>query len=126
MYGGICLCVLLAVLAISSSGQHISRSLNGNSLAAAIEQNFPEKHRPARTPDSNQRVESNMDEKANLGVLLARYLQKARRGIYGVGRFSSFFLGTNGKPPDPKKESQDYLGWMDFGRRSAEEYEYSS
>nr|E2E4E4.1 RecName: Full=Cholecystoxin; AltName: Full=Cholecystoxin-Vvar1; Contains: RecName: Full=Cholecystoxin-22; Short=CCK-22; Contains: RecName: Full=Cholecystoxin-8; Short=CCK-8; Flags: Precursor [Varanus varius]ADK39225.1 cholecystoxin-Vvar1 [Varanus varius] len=113
MYGGICLCVLLAVLAISSSGQHISRSLNGNSLAAAIEQNFPEKHRPARTPDSNQRVESNIDEKANLGVLLARYLQKARRG-------------TNGKPPDPKKESQDYLGWMDFGRRSAEEYEYSS
>lgn len=33
---------------------------------------------------------------------------------------------ASGLAPSHRIKDRDYLGWMDFGRRSAEEYEYSS
>lgn len=46
--------------------------------------------------------------------------------IGSTGRFS--VLGNRVQSIDPthRINDRDYMGWMDFGRRSAEEYEYSS
>jgi hypothetical protein len=42
-------------------------------------------------------------------------------------RSSSLSSRASGPGPSHKIKDRDYLGWMDFGRRSAEEYEeYSS
>ncbi|XP_072880741.1 cholecystokinin a [Hemitrygon akajei] len=59
----------------------------------------------------------NSEQKASLGSLLTRYLQRVRTGS----------LGALQKLDLPHRISdRDYMGWMDFGRRSAEEYEYSA
>ncbi|KAI3360785.1 hypothetical protein L3Q82_013024 [Scortum barcoo] len=39
---------------------------------------------------------------------------------------SSLTSRASGPVPGHRIKDRDYLGWMDFGRRSAEEYEYSS
>lgn len=39
---------------------------------------------------------------------------------------SSLTSRASGLAPGHRIKDRDYLGWMDFGRRSAEEYEYSS
>lgn len=46
--------------------------------------------------------------------------------VGSTGRFS--VLGNRVQSIDPthRINDRDYMGWMDFGRRSAEEYEYSS
>ncbi|TSK34852.1 Cholecystokinin [Bagarius yarrelli] len=58
-----------------------------------------------------------MDAVRRLNELLARLISK--KGSYR--RSPSFNSRSNHRIKD-----RDYLGWMDFGRRSAEEYEYSS
>ncbi|KAK9396497.1 cholecystokinin [Crotalus adamanteus] len=35
-------------------------------------------------------------------------------------------MGLQNFDPTHRIRDRDYMGWMDFGRRSAEEYEYSS
>ncbi|XP_054847962.1 cholecystokinin [Eublepharis macularius] len=128
MYSGICLCLLLAVLSASSSGQQPSGSHNANPAITDLEQTLVENHRHARTPASGgqlksvPRVDGNVDPKANLGALLARYLQQVRRG--SPGKVSA--MGLQSFDPTHRIKDRDYMGWMDFGRRSAEEYEYSS
>lgn len=39
---------------------------------------------------------------------------------------SSITSRASGLAPSHRIKDRDYVGWMDFGRRSAEEYEYSS
>ncbi|XP_048366298.1 cholecystokinin [Sphaerodactylus townsendi] len=128
MYPGICICLLLAVLATSSSGQQPSGSHNANPMISDFEQTLAENHRHARTPASGSplksalQVDGNMDHKAILEALLAKYLQQVRRG--SPGKISA--IGLQGFDPTHRIKDRDYMGWMDFGRRSAEEYEYSS
>ncbi|XP_060104095.1 cholecystokinin [Heteronotia binoei] len=128
MYSGICICLFLAVLATNSSGQQPSGSHNANPVITDFEQTLAENHRHARTPASGgplksvPRMDGNADPKANLGVLLAKYLQQARRG--SPGKISA--MGLQSFDPTHRIKDRDYMGWMDFGRRSAEEYEYSS
>ncbi|KAJ6661981.1 hypothetical protein lerEdw1_012828 [Lerista edwardsae] len=125
MYSGICICLLLAVLSLSSSGQQTLESQNGNPVATNLEKSLTDNHRNARSPSSGrsiQRVDGNADQKANLGALLAKYLQQARRG--SPGKVS--VVGLQNYDPTHRIKDRDYVGWMDFGRRSAEEYEYSS
>lgn len=43
-----------------------------------------------------------------------------------VRRNSTANSRINGLSANHRIADRDYLGWMDFGRRSAEEYEYSS
>lgn len=43
-----------------------------------------------------------------------------------VRRNSTANSRGNGLSANHRIADRDYLGWMDFGRRSAEEYEYSS
>ncbi|GAA6099544.1 hypothetical protein Q7C36_006699 [Tachysurus vachellii] len=63
--------------------------------------------------------EENVEEDAvrRLNELLAKLI--SRKGSYR--RSPSLNSRSNHRIKD-----RDYLGWMDFGRRSAEEYEYSS
>ncbi|NXP00339.1 CCKN protein, partial [Certhia brachydactyla] len=130
MYSGLCICVLLAVLSVSSFGQQTLGSHDGNPLPAELEQSLTEHQRHSRAPSSAgslkslPRLDASSDQRANIGALLAKYLQQARKG--STGRFS--VLGNRVQSIDPthRINDRDYMGWMDFGRRSAEEYEYSS
>ncbi|NXD68428.1 CCKN protein, partial [Eolophus roseicapillus] len=133
MYSGICICVFLAVLSASSFGQQTLVSHNENPLAAELEQSLTEHHRHVRVPSSAAgpqkpvpRLDGSIDQRANIGALLAKYLQQARKGTGPTGRLS--VMGNRVQTIDPthRINDRDYMGWMDFGRRSAEEYEYSS
>ncbi|NXG23634.1 CCKN protein, partial [Grallaria varia] len=130
MYSGTCICVFLAVLSVSSFGQQTVGSHAGEPPAAELEQSLPGHHRHARAPSSAgmlkslPRLDGSIDQRANIGALLAKYLQQARKG--STGRLS--VMGNRVQTIDPthRINDRDYMGWMDFGRRSAEEYEYSS
>ncbi|NXW56811.1 CCKN protein, partial [Eurystomus gularis] len=130
MLGGVCICVLLAVLSASSSGQQTLGSHDGNPLAAELEQSVTGQHRHARAPSSPgslksvPRLDGSVDPRANIGALLAKYLQQARKGP--TGRLSVMGSRVQSIDPTHRISDRDYMGWMDFGRRSAEEYEYSS
>ncbi|NWR28064.1 CCKN protein, partial [Tachuris rubrigastra] len=130
MYSGICICVFLAVLSVSCFGQQTVGSHNGNPLAAELEQSLTEHHRHIRAPSSTgplksvARLDGSIDQRANIGALLAKYLQQARKG--STGRFSVMGNRVQSIDPTHRINDRDYMGWMDFGRRSAEEYEYSS
>ncbi|NXJ60184.1 CCKN protein, partial [Rostratula benghalensis] len=130
MYSGICICVFLAVLSVSSLGQQTVGSPNGNPLAAELEQSLTEHLRHIRAPSSTgplksvSRLDGSIDQRANIGALLAKYLQQARKGP--TGRLSVMGNRVQGIDPTHRINDRDYMGWMDFGRRSAEEYEYSS
>ncbi|XP_009084451.1 cholecystokinin [Serinus canaria] len=130
MSSGLCICVLLAVLSVSSLGQHPLGSHGGNAVPAELEQSLTEHQRHSRAPSSAgplkslQRLDVSGDQRANIGALLAKYLQQARKG--STGRFSVMGNRVQSIDPTHRINDRDYMGWMDFGRRSAEEYEYSS
>uniref|UniRef100_A0A8D0C240 Cholecystokinin n=1 Tax=Salvator merianae TaxID=96440 RepID=A0A8D0C240_SALMN len=122
MYSGTCICLLLAGLAMISSGQQTSGSHNASPTGIHLQQSLLENHRHARSPASGktiQRVDGSIDPKANLGAVLAKYLQQARRGTNG----KVSVMGLQSFDPTHRIRDRDYMGWMDFGRRSAEEYE---
>ncbi|XP_066487330.1 cholecystokinin [Tiliqua scincoides] len=125
MYSGVCICLLLAVLSMSSSGQQTSESHNSNPVVTNRGQSLTDNHQNVRSPASGrsiQPVDSNADQKANILALLTKYLQHARRA--SPGKVSA--MGLQNFDPTHRIKDRDYVGWMDFGRRSAEEYEYSS
>ncbi|NXP06925.1 CCKN protein, partial [Thinocorus orbignyianus] len=130
MYSGICICLFLAMLSVSSLGQQTVGSHNGNPLAAELQQSLTEQHRHIRAPSSTgplksaSRLDGSIEQRANIGALLAKYLQQARKGP--TGRLSVMGNRVQGIDPTHRINDRDYMGWMDFGRRSAEEYEYSS
>ncbi|NXI86237.1 CCKN protein, partial [Rhipidura dahli] len=130
MYSGLCICVLLAVLSVSSFGQQALGSHDGSPLPAELQQSPTDAQRRARAPASAgplrplPRPEGSSDHRANIGALLAKYLQQARKG--STGRFSVVGNRVQSIDPTHRINDRDYMGWMDFGRRSAEEYEYSS
>ncbi|KAM7382566.1 hypothetical protein PAMP_002292 [Pampus punctatissimus] len=61
------------------------------------------------------------DVRNSLNQLLARLI--SRKGYQTKSYITS---RASGLSPSHRIKDRDYLGWMDFGRRSAEEYEYSS
>uniref|UniRef100_A0A8D0H3M0 Cholecystokinin n=1 Tax=Sphenodon punctatus TaxID=8508 RepID=A0A8D0H3M0_SPHPU len=123
MYSGICICMFLAVLSTSSFGQQNTGSHNANLAAAELEQSLTEHFQHVRSPASAgqlkpiQRVDGNVDQRANIAAMLAKYFQQVRKGKSAAGKRID---------PTHRIKDRDYMGWMDFGRRSAEEYEYSS
>ncbi|XP_075445214.1 cholecystokinin isoform X1 [Ascaphus truei] len=130
MYSGICICVLLAVLSTSSIGQQTTGSMNEEPRAPEMEQQSLLQHpRHLRASSTGQikpfqRLDGNGDQKANIGAMLAKYLQQTRK----AGPSGRYAVLPNRPVIDPthRINDRDYMGWMDFGRRSAEEYEYSS
>ncbi|XP_072009542.1 cholecystokinin isoform X2 [Engystomops pustulosus] len=125
MYRGICICVLLAVLSASTTGQQSMSTMNEDLGPREIEEKSMI-HYPRLTRASSgqlKRIDGNGEQKANLGAILAKYLQ-TRKGP-SSGRYA-VLPGRAINDPTHRIIDRDYLGWMDFGRRSAEEYEYSS
>ncbi|XP_075411690.1 cholecystokinin [Tenrec ecaudatus] len=112
MNSGMGLCVLMAVLVATVVAQFAPPEDPGVLLAQEAPQ------RPLRAV---QRVDG--EPRAHLGALLARYIQQARKAP--VGRMSPV-KNLQHLDPSHRISDRDYMGWMDFGRRSAEEYEYPS
>ncbi|XP_006903581.1 PREDICTED: cholecystokinin-like, partial [Elephantulus edwardii] len=61
----------------------------------------------------------NGDTRAHLGALLAKYIQHVRKASSDRMYISKHL---DGQDSSHRISDRDYLGWMDFGRRSAEEY----
>ncbi|XP_037549161.1 cholecystokinin [Nematolebias whitei] len=130
------LCVVLAVLCSSCLGLPFSsqplaegqRSLSAPS-EAVLEADTHSLGEHLRHSRSNPQLkalplnEDNADSRANLSELLARLIS-SRKG--SVRRNSMANSRGGGLTSSHRIADRDYLGWMDFGRRSAEEYEYSS
>ncbi|TWW79537.1 cholecystokinin [Takifugu rubripes] len=129
---GLCVCVLLAALSSSSLSlpSHVtSQNAPGEAL---LSDNLPTHHtrqaRSAPAPPSGQFTNYNQpqdsaDARNSLNQLLARLL--SRKGSPYQSR-TSITSRASGLAPSHRIKDRDYVGWMDFGRRSAEEYEYSS
>uniref|UniRef100_A0A667ZTE3 Gastrin/cholecystokinin peptide hormone domain-containing protein n=1 Tax=Myripristis murdjan TaxID=586833 RepID=A0A667ZTE3_9TELE len=99
----------------------LSDSLPPNSV------NHTRQARSAPLPPAGQLVNYNQpqddaDPSARLSQLLVKLI--SRRG--SLQSRSSLTSRASGLGPSHRTKDSDYLGWMDFGRRSAEEYEYSS
>ncbi|KAM9308712.1 cholecystokinin [Gastrophryne carolinensis] len=127
MYCGICICVLLAVLTASSTGQQTLGSMNKD--RDIEQQNILQHPRHIRAASSGQlkpfqRIDGNADQKTVFGAMLAKYLQTRKAGT-STGRYA-VLPSRSMIDPTHRINDRDYMGWMDFGRRSAEEYEYSS
>ncbi|KAF3707668.1 Cholecystokinin [Channa argus] len=137
MTAGLCVCVLLAVLCTSCLGLPFSsppldegqRSLSvpSEALLKADTHSLGEPHlrhsRSATQLKALPAADEDADSRANLSELLARLIS-SRKG--SVRRNSSVNSKGSGLSANHRIADRDYLGWMDFGRRSAEEYEYSS
>ncbi|XP_052002326.1 cholecystokinin-like [Xyrauchen texanus] len=121
MNTGICVCVLLAALSTSSClalPTHSRDDVQPDHVAGHT------RHTRAASPIGHlsllSKPEDSEDPRSSLTELLARII--SAKGAYRRSpSVNSRSTGTSHRIKD-----RDYLGWMDFGRRSAEEYEYSS
>ncbi|XP_017265390.1 cholecystokinin [Kryptolebias marmoratus] len=127
---GIYVCVILAALSNGSLSLP-SHSMRAESEALGTESLSPSsplhtrQARSAPAPPSDQfahysQLHGDPDAPSSLSQLLARLLP--RKGSSFQSRSS---LSSRAVAPSHRIKDRDYLGWMDFGRRSAEEYEYS-
>ncbi|XP_034561025.1 cholecystokinin-like [Notolabrus celidotus] len=137
MTAGLCVCVVLAVLCTSCLGLPFSSRLleegqrsipsPSEALLEADSQSLKETHlqhtRSAPQLKALPLAEEDADSRANLSELLARLIS-SRKG--SVRRNSAASSRGSAQSANHRIADRDYLGWMDFGRRSAEEYEYSS
>ncbi|XP_075886005.1 cholecystokinin-like [Nelusetta ayraudi] len=133
MTAGLCVCVVLAVLCASCLGLPFSSTqLHGAGQRSAsapsealleadvhtVEESHVQHRRSA--PQLKAFPLDDADSRANLSELLARLIS-SRKGSVRRNSTANSRGSANHRIAD-----RDYLGWMDFGRRSAEEYEYSS
>ncbi|XP_072303784.1 cholecystokinin [Eucyclogobius newberryi] len=132
-----CVCVLLAVLCTSCLGlpistpphEHGHRSVSTPVKARpetamhTLEEPHSRHKRSLSQLKSLPATEEEDDSRANLSELLARIIS-SRKG--SVRRNSTANSRSSALSANHRIADRDYLGWMDFGRRSAEEYEYPS
>ncbi|XP_068603269.1 cholecystokinin-like [Brachionichthys hirsutus] len=137
MTAGLCVCVVLVVLCTSCLGlpfsSHLfeegqrSFSAPSEALPEADAHNLGEYHlqhrRSAPQLKALPLAEEDSDSRANLSELLARLISSRKGSVRRNPTTNSKLDGLN---PNHRIADRDYMGWMDFGRRSAEEYEYSS
>ncbi|KAL2083886.1 hypothetical protein ACEWY4_019404 [Coilia grayii] len=131
---GICVCVLLA--ALSSSGclglpahppHEEGHARAGLPRAEAFAHRRHSRSAPAPSgallPFTKAALEDEQqDTRTSLNQLIATLI--ARKGA--SRRNSVLTSRASGPTASHRIKDRDYMGWMDFGRRSAEEYEYSS
>ncbi|GCC29582.1 cholecystokinin-like [Chiloscyllium punctatum] len=126
MNSGICVCVFLAVLYSGCIGRLINGSDDGSPIGRELKQSIAMHQRQLREAQSTEQVKpfQSSEQRANLGALLTQYLQQIRKGSLDRGTL----VGSKLQNLDPSHRisDRDYVGWMDFGRRSAEEYEYAA
>ncbi|KAI5106263.1 cholecystokinin, partial [Silurus meridionalis] len=132
MNTGISVIVLLVALSSSSCFSHHTHSVEEGQLdGGSVDEH--KRHTRAVPPNGQLNLlsktqDENVEEDAvrRLNELLARIISK-KDDIPHL-----LFSGSYRRSPSLNSRSshrikdRDYLGWMDFGRRSAEEYEYSS
>ncbi|XP_043073130.1 cholecystokinin [Puntigrus tetrazona] len=121
MNSGVCVCVILAALSASCLGR--PRSSDDSALPSQLDTSLSDRHRLVRSTSltlKQQSADTDPDTRANLSELLAKLISK--KG--SVRRNSS--MNNRANSINHRIKDRDYVGWMDFGRRSAEEYEYSS
>ncbi|XP_058260191.1 cholecystokinin [Hemibagrus wyckioides] len=104
---GVCVCVLLAALSVTFAARTRSSPAQDENDALPSQM------------DSSMNAGHDANPRANLNELLARLI--SRKGSVRRNSNKANALSANHRIKD-----RDYLGWMDFGRRSAEEYDYSS
>eukprot|EP00062_Callorhinchus_milii_P011977 gi/632958510/ref/XP_007895078.1/ PREDICTED: cholecystokinin [Callorhinchus milii] len=130
MNNGICVCVFLAVLSSGCVGRLADGSDYGSPIASEVEENLTMQQKQTRETQSLDHLKPfqmgrfNKEEKPNLGGLLTRYLQQVRKGSLAKNALAGNKLQKVDN--SHRLSDRDYMGWMDFGRRSAEEYEYLS
>ncbi|XP_021063615.1 cholecystokinin [Mus pahari] len=115
MKSGVCLCVVMAVLVAGALAQPV----------VPAEAMDPVEQRTEEAPRRQLRAVPRTDgeSRARLGALLARYIQQVRKAPSGR---MSVLKNLQSLDPSHRISDRDYMGWMDFGRRSAEDYEYPS
>ncbi|XP_015248415.1 PREDICTED: cholecystokinin [Cyprinodon variegatus] len=137
MSAGLCVCALLAVLCSSCLGLPFSPqpqeeeqryfSVPSAGLLDADSPTLADTHlrlsRSSPQLKSLSQAEEDADSRANLSELLARLISTRKGSVRrnSMAQKKGGSLGTKHRIAD-----RDYVGWMDFGRRSAEEFEYSS
>ncbi|KAK1795144.1 hypothetical protein P4O66_010315 [Electrophorus voltai] len=125
MNTGICVCMLLAALSSSGCLALPTHSfVEGQSDSGAVAARTRHTRAVPRSGQLNllsktQEEEVEEDPARRLNELLVRLI--SRKGSYRRSPINS-----RSPSPNHRIKDRDYLGWMDFGRRSAEEYEYSS
>ncbi|KAM4821394.1 cholecystokinin [Thomomys bottae] len=110
------LCLLLAALTALTAGapaQPVPQLPPDNAGGPGPREAPPRQPRALARPDGEAR--------ARLGAVLARYIQQARRAPSGR---ASLLKSLQGLDPSHRIIDRDYVGWMDFGRRSAEDQDY--
>ncbi|OCT75967.1 cholecystokinin B isoform X1 [Xenopus laevis] len=128
MYSGVCICLLLAMLSASSKAHQATGSLGEDAVGTEMDQlNLSQLPRYARASSAGQKKSfqrTDGDQRSNIGNALVKYLQQSRK----AGPSGRYVVLPNRPIFDQSHRinDRDYMGWMDFGRRSAEEYEYSS
>ncbi|MGH0123358.1 UNVERIFIED_CONTAM: hypothetical protein FKN15_056340 [Acipenser sinensis] len=122
MNSGICVCVLLAILSTSCLGRLSAGSDHeGSPVAAELHQSLSVHQRQVRAATSNGQLKPFQMAEGNLAALMARYRKQARKGSSG----RNLALSSKSQTLDlnHRINDRDYMGWIDFGRRSAEEYD---
>ncbi|XP_077060979.1 cholecystokinin [Siphateles boraxobius] len=123
MNTGICVCVLLAALSTSSCLSLRTHSEDGDQSDLGTIAKHTRHTRAAPSSGHLSLLSKQVDDeepRSSLSELLARII--STKGTYRRSPSpNSRSMGSSHRIKD-----RDYLGWMDFGRRSAEEYEYSS
>uniref|UniRef100_A0A3B4BCB3 Gastrin/cholecystokinin peptide hormone domain-containing protein n=1 Tax=Periophthalmus magnuspinnatus TaxID=409849 RepID=A0A3B4BCB3_9GOBI len=124
---GMSVCVLLAALFSSSLSlpsqttvSHYKRFVllcMSETLATPSEDSHTRQVRSVGSELSHDETEASNTLNQLLVKLLSRKESHPR---------SSLSSRASGLAPGHRIKDRDYLGWMDFGRRSAEEYEYAS
>ncbi|KAM9852163.1 cholecystokinin-like [Aulostomus maculatus] len=128
-------CVFLAALSsstLSLPSQSMSQRAEGEAVITDSQTppspNHARQARSVRGPPSAQLSNYNLpqedaDARTSLNQLLAKLL--SWKGSPQQTR-SPISSRASGLAPSHRIKDRDYLGWMDFGKRSAEEYEYTS
>uniref|UniRef100_UPI0037E8EC2E cholecystokinin a n=1 Tax=Semicossyphus pulcher TaxID=241346 RepID=UPI0037E8EC2E len=132
---GICVCFLLAALS-SGSLSLPSHLMPQRGEGEALASDSPPPPSPIHTrhtrsapaPPSGLLTNYNQpqeeaDIRSGLSQLLAKLISRKASPYHSRTSVTS---RASGLAPGHRIKDRDYLGWMDFGRRSAEEYEYSS
>ncbi|XP_012671840.2 cholecystokinin-like [Clupea harengus] len=114
MNGGIFMCVLLVTLSASCWQRACGSSLREGSVPALL--------RHARSVAPAMPATDGKGSATNLGELLTKLT--SRRA--SLRKNSTLKSRASAIRANHQLKDRDYLGWMDFGRRSAGEYEYSS
>ncbi|XP_037684780.1 cholecystokinin [Choloepus didactylus] len=115
MNSGVCLSMLMVILAAGALAQPAPRAEPADPGAP------PAEEAPRRQLRAAQRTDG--ESRAHLSALLARYIQQARKA---PSSRMSVMKNLQSLDPSHRISDRDYMGWMDFGRRSVEDYEYPS